>query len=711
MPSNKDPSVVQPGPGKLAAGQVPASALAFPFSGSGDLSSHITDPIDAHMSGAVGIPEFNPTTGQPLLSTAGGPYDGESVLDALAALADLLPVRPDAIGFNNVVPNSGLPDWTSALTVGGLAEHGGWTDGGGNGIVTKYLTPNGSLGAHVITGIVYPADRGVLAVYKTTDADFFNPGQTTLEMALWLGVNPPPAGIPGAAFVEATRPVSQSDYVASLAGLDKISLIDRLPYLANYPGSEYAPFSTNFSSYQLAKFDFSVTLIAGDNESYLLVHWKETYATSLAAIQPASLTALTLTTGNCYSAVPSAPSSFENVNRKNIFLDTDSASGPTVGTLTTAPAGTITSTPYSGIEHYNSTGLTFNFTATATDVFKNSYRTNQVATGSVPVGFESTEPPAKIDLTAFGGLVHPYSLYDNGLLFVDDGTGLAFTLASPPVILDVARAQNPSQAIGGAASTIPWPYGQVGVEWRSPFGGLATQASTERYIYNPVAGSLTTNTYEPLNDESYRHISSFAAGSPATPILPAGGNAFVSATLLASGDGNLQVHSGRLIYPSTNFTVAPYNPTTPGGDYAAVLAGDAANHIRRHVRAFNTGIARNTGKIRLKGLALVAFASTGAFTGSEVADHTGGAIVQVKVPGSTGWLDLGRSKGDPDLATTDFRGCSTGTSGPDVTVSYDTTAFTVDNGFGDFLIFVRVSFIKNGTGETLDLQEVEWLPP
>jgi hypothetical protein len=74
-------------------------------------------------------------------------------------------------------------------------------------------------------------------------------------------------------------------------------------------------------------------------------------------------------------------------------------------------------------------------------------------------------------------------------------------------------------------------------------------------------------------------------------------------------------------------------------------------------------------------------------------------------------LDLGRPKGDPDLATTDFRGCSTGTSGPDVTVSYDTTSFTVDNGFGDFLIFVRVSLIKNGTGETLDLQEVEWLPP
>ena len=56
MPSNKDPSVVQPGPGKLAAGRVPASTIAFPFGGAGDLNAHINDPIDAHRAGPSASP-------------------------------------------------------------------------------------------------------------------------------------------------------------------------------------------------------------------------------------------------------------------------------------------------------------------------------------------------------------------------------------------------------------------------------------------------------------------------------------------------------------------------------------------------------------------------------------------------------------------------------------------------------------------------------
>lgn len=715
MPSNKDPSVVQPGPGKLAAGQVPASAIAFPFGGAGDLNAHINDPIDAHMSGAIGIPELNPTTSQPLLSSAGGPYDGESVLDALTQLSDLLPLRPDKIGFNGTVPNSGIPDWTNGLTVGGLgtAVHGGWTDGGGNGIVTQYVAPVGEIGVHTISGIVYPADRGVLAVYRTTDGDFFNSVQTTLVAALWLGPNPPPGGVPGAAFNEAVRPVGQTDYTATGVGLDKITLIDRLPYLSNYPGSEYAPFSTNFSAYQLGKYSFDITLVAGDSDSYLLVHWKETFATSLASIQPANLTALTLVLANCYSAVPSHGASYGEVNRKNIFVDSDSATGASPVAITATPGGVLTTGTVSGIDFYSSTGLTFSILATANNLFTNAYRTNAVASVSVPTGFTSTTDPVQVDMADFGGGTTGYPLYDAGTPHIFDDAGpTPFSLVSPPTPVTVARYSNASEPINYASLANPFfPYASIRLYWWPSFGGAATQTATEQFLFNPIGVTNDTATLEPFNSEQYRYVSNYTAGIAAVPLLPAGGDIYPSATLLAANDGNLQVLQGYLVYPTYNFSVAPWNPTTVGGDYATVQAGDAANHKRRYVRAFNTGIARNTGKLRITGLAFSAF-DTGlsAIDPAEITDHTGGAIVQIKVPGATGWLDLGRADGVPDLTKTlDFRGCRTGIAGDVYT--FDTGSFTSDNGSGQFLLFVRVTLIKNGVGELLSVQEIEWLPP
>jgi len=57
MPSSRDPvTVVQPGPGRLPGGTVPASALLFPAGGGSDaaLQAHITDPVNAHMATAIG---------------------------------------------------------------------------------------------------------------------------------------------------------------------------------------------------------------------------------------------------------------------------------------------------------------------------------------------------------------------------------------------------------------------------------------------------------------------------------------------------------------------------------------------------------------------------------------------------------------------------------------------------------------------------------
>lgn len=716
MPSSRDPSVVQPGPGKLAAGQVQASAIAFPIGGSGDLAAHINDPIDAHMSGAIGIPETSPVTGLPLLSSAGGPYDGESVLDALVSLSDLIPPRPDRLGFNaSGVPNSGIPNWTNALTVGGggTAIHGGWTDGS-TGIITKYLCPIGSVGAKVVEAVTYPADRGVLAVYRTTAGNFFNAGQTTLLMALWLGSNPAPAGIPSANFSEATRPSGQTDYTPANSGLDRITLIDRLPYATNYPGLEYTPFGSNFSSFQLAKAQFTITLASGDNESYLIVHWRQSYATTLAAIQPASLTVGTLITANCYSAVPSDTAEYENNHRKQVYVDPDSAVvvGPT--SITTAVSGSPSTHTLSGVLHYGNGPISFNITATAVNLFYSSYYTNSTASASVPVGFESTVTPVQVDVTDFGSTIANVPLYDaSPAHIVDDGTGLGFTLGSPPSTSAVARYQDSAFAATYASLAEPvWPQATIRLRWQATFSGMVTQTSTQSYLFVNPAEEPSTETFESFNTETYRYISSYAASTPAVPVIPAGGNIYNSAALLASSDGNAQVVQGRIIYPQTDFSSGLLiRPATASANYFTVQGGDPGNHKRRYVRAFNTGIPRNTGRLRIIGLAFSAFdAGLNIIDPLEVSDHTGGAIVQIKVPGSTGWLDLGRANGVPDLnKAADFRGCRTGIVGD--TYSFDTGSFTADNGSGKFLLFVRVTFIKGVAGLALSCRSIEWLPP
>jgi hypothetical protein len=709
MPSNRQPSIVAPGPGKLAAGQVPASSLSFPPGGN-DVSLHVSDPVDAHMASAIGIPETNPTTGAPLLSIVGGPYDGESVLDALSALADLLPVRPDRVGFDNVsVSNSGIPSWSNAMNDSVTAIHGGFTRSG-VGIVTKYLTPTGSAGSQTINGTVYPADRGVLALYKTTQADFFNSGQTTLVSALWLGANPPPAGVPGANFVEGTRTSGQTDYSPANSGIDWFTLIDRLPYLSSYTGGEYTAFGSTFTGYQLGKYSTAVTLAAGDNGSYLLVHWKETYASTLTAIQPPALTAPNLVAANCYSAVPSDPSNYLNVNRLNVFVDAQSGSDPSGVTITTAPAGTLTTMNLSGVAYYSSIGLQANITSTINNLFQNSHLTNSSVSVSVPSGFTSTNTPAQVDMTDFGGTTTPYQLYDAVTpRIVNNVGGAAFTLIAPPATGDVARFEHSTHiTVAGAVAPV-YPYSQPKVVWRGAFASPVTATATERYLANTGGGSPTTTTEDYFLNETYRHVNTFAASSATTPIIPAGGNAFDSSVTIPSGE--LQVYAGRLVYPSVDFTNSAYRPVNASRNYATVLSGDAASNKRRYIRAFDTGLARNTGKLVITGLAFSAFdAGNAAIDSNEVTDHPGGAVVQIKVPGLTGWLDLGRANGIPDLTKTlDFRGCRTGISG--TTYTYDTGSFTSDNGSGQFLIYVRVTFIKDGVGQTLFVDDLQWQSP
>lgn len=716
MPSTKDPvGLVNPGPGRLSAGVVSATSLTFPGGGgSGDLLAHINDPVDAHMAHAIGIDPIYPPTGEPLLQSAGGVIPGESVLDFIAVAKDLFPEPPDPIGIDTPSPNSGLPNWGTLQT----QRTGGWADAT-DVVFSHYLIPTAST-TYTVGGTMFPADHGVLALYYSTDGDYFNSGTTTLVAALWLGSTATaPGGLPSADFDTSLRTGQQPDYVATNVGLDQISLTFRLPYLDDYSpfiGAPYAPYNINFFAYQLATYSINPqTVAAGSSGSWLLVEWKESFATSLAQIQPTNLTALTLVPFNATSATPIGGNfnigNVATVNRRYVFRDTNSGTAPSGNLWTTTQNGVPTTVFLSGVQFYNGTGLSWDVNLKVNGLFDNSFLTGSLANPNVATGFESTFDPIRVNFSDFGGSFQRVPYYDLRKNTIPGN----YSPINSPQIGDIAEYINAALTIVSPTSASPvGGFGTVRGELRDAFNAVVNFNDTaKRYLFNSYpqtgGGTASTDVFETFTDEKYRYVSTFAGGSPAVPILPVGGDDFDSTAVFVANGPDLQVVGHQLVYPHDNFSAASYRPVTQP-DYAAVLAGDAASTIRRYIRAVDTGIARNIGKLRIRGLAFSSWDSSVPFTGNEVTDHPGGAIIQVKVPGSTGWLDLGRPLGDPDLLTTDFRGCRTALSGSgtDFTATFNTTAFTANNGSGQFLLFVRISLIKNGTGQTLVYDDITW---
>lgn len=740
MPSTKDPTlVVNPGPGRLPAGVVPAGALLFPPGGGAGaaLTAHITDPVDAHMASAIGINPFYPPTGDPILSSVGGVVDGENVLDFIEQFKDLIPVRPNSIGFNvGTQGTSGIPDWgqLNALGVGtGTAVISGYADPTPLSRASHFIVPN-TAGTFALNGLVFPADRGVLALYLCTETggNYYNAGFVTLVGAISLNAVAP-AGIPDSAFNDSLRHVQQPNYTGTNVGLDIFDLSWRLPYLSNYsayPGTPFGPYPQNFFGYQLAIFSLvgPLPIAAGNNQSFLLVHWKETYATSLAAIQPANLTAANLTAAKCYSAVPTVTADYDdptkavfNVNRHFVFRDTQSATAPSLNTFTTANSAGAPLVYYSGVQFINNAALHgFSVTLSANNLFANAYQLG--TTGSlIDIPFYSANNPIDIDFSEFGGAVFPCP-YD---VLRKQGIPGNYSIINPPQPADIGEYFATTQTIPSPTTAFT-PHKAVGYSSLSanfyrPFtSNVGNVDASQRYLYNTfsnVGGSAgsSTSTFEGFVDEHYRVISTHVPLSN-DPVLPAA-QAYVSTTLLSVDTGSAQIITNNLVYPQEDFSnAALYYPVGP--NYSTLPGSDGANNLRRHLRAFDTGIARNTGKLRIRFLAgygtQSSFTTNAAYDGIETTGHlTGGMIIQLQVPGVTGWLDIGRALGDPGLATSDFYGCSTGVSivGPDIFVSFQTTAFTANNGFGEFPLWARISLLNNAAGLAIRLDEVEWLPP
>ena len=730
MPSTKNPAdVVNPGPGKLSPGVASASSFIFPGGGGGSdaaLHAHIVDPVDAHMAGAIGILPTDPVTGLPILASANGPIDGESVFDFIVAAKDLFPVRPNVLGYARAgVPNTGVPDWDTlaeySIDPTGTAVTGGFTRGSAV-IPTHFVVPTASSSA-AVAGTLYPADRGILAVYFSTDGNFLNPATTSLIGALWLNSMAVPAGLPTAAYDEVLRAEAQLDHTATGTGLDIISLTHRLPYVKDYTpyGAYYVNYDANFYRYQLAHFAFSIPSIANrDSGSWLVVHWRETYATKLVRIQPLAMSTH-LTSGYCYSAMPVGGSfdvaEVRTVNRHHVYREIDYAT-PGSGAYTNAVVSTPTTVNLSGVAFYSNgaTPLHWDLDVRVTNLLSNSYFLGTVAqAGALPAGFESTVDPMTIDFADFGGGVLPVPYYH----LRNVSTLTPYSLTSPPSPGDVNRYHEANVSIYGTpvyASPVGG-YGLIRGLWHKPFISTVPWAAPTRYLFNsyPQTGGTTAATaiYESFTDERFRYTNAVTPVATLS-VEPSSGNHYNPATVLTSGDGNLQVIGHQLVYPHADFSSGHMPVSQP--NYAAVLSSDPASHLRGYVRAFDTGIPRNTGKLRIRGLSYADIASISASPSSVTDGHTNGAIVLLKVPGQTGWLDLGRSYGVPDLDTSqDNRGCQTGvapnTTATDFTVTFNTGSFTANNGAGEYLLFMKVYLFKNGVGELKVIDDITWEAP
>lgn len=728
MPSSKDPlSTINPGPGKLPAGVASASSLLFSGGGGGggaSLLAHITDPVDAHMASAIGVNPINPVTGLPVLMSAGGVVDGESVLDFIAQAKDLFPERPNRLGALGM-PNTGIPNWDT-LANPSVTQGGAWTNGA-TAVFSHFILADINTLPTGYEAITYPADRGVLAVYRSTDGDYLNPGTTTLYAALWLGptANKPGAlTCPSANFQEALREGLQPNYVATNLGIDKISLDNRIGYLKDYTpsGTGYDNYTANFFAYQIARHIITFpAAVNGSNDSWLVVHWKESYAITDAAISPAGL-AGNFTAPNCYSAVsggfdaiPVDAEGVQALNRRYVFRDSLSATTPSVASWTaTLNAGVHPTIYLSGVEHYSdATTLDWNIDLRVDNLVGNSWLPGTVAGGQLPASFVTTKDPIEYDFFGFGGGKGGRPYYQ----LRQTGAGSTYTILAAPQPGHQVQDLIPTLGVSGPIVSYT-PNGgaaRLFVTMNRPFQDDQADQGTP-YMFNSWpqtgGGTASTETFEPFVDEKFRFDPSYTF-TATSPVLPVGPGVKYDSTVpiaVAAPGGHLQVVGDRLVYPKDDYSLAQ-----PAGNpnYAAVFAADPANAYRVYVRVFNTGVARSTGRIRIRGINFSDLEATVEFSGDFATDHPGGVFISLLVPGVGQGLDLGRPKGSPDLnQALPLRGCLTSyiVSGLDLILSYDTGFPTADNGAFDFPLAISVIFTKTA-GNNRKIQEIEWLPP
>ncbi len=215
---------------------------------------------------------------------------------------------------------------------------------------------------------------------------------------------------------------------------------------------------------------------------------------------------------------------------------------------------------------------------------------------------------------------------------------------------------------------------------RDPFGETspALVPRNDNLLVNTLP-QQSTDLVEKFTDEVYR--------------LPLGAYDSVPGQVTGQWDGasvltngNAQV-AGALIYPQTDYSTG-HLPATGQPDYSTGFSGE-----QRYIRAFRAlNDPHNSGILKLVGLGL-----------SDI-EPSGDVKVEIKLPGLTGWLDLGLPFDAGSFTGAGGDGCRTASSEDE----FSWTAGTFSTADSGCMVVVRVT-LKNSLAPALqEMQMTSW---
>jgi len=657
MPRNSDPNKISVGAGRAGQESVTSSALNINVTaGSGGVgsvkASEVQSETPAHLS-------------------------GDNLQENLYSIDGLAPLpRPNRIGE----ARTDVPNPADSYEAPDLVE--GFYDAAGVA-TAAVLTNDNTL---EVSFLMYPSDRGILAVQKDTGSGWVTTQALNLEGIFTEG-DPDDTAAP-------SRWVGQNDYVAgssaagNVDGLPQgIGLVDRLPALTSYnrgdfsflaggPDPVYEVYEYNYYAYQLARTTVEIDLGATTSEAkgqYRIVHFAaeadyfnaknglahKTWGTISVGVNEVFLdsdttTAIALSTANPQFITP---------------VDTANSSEPTVRYL-------------SGVVYYGPTD-DFDVDWSATGLYDDSFLEKGVRLRWLAGRDEWAQEFIYTDYSGSGTAPGTTAAYNNGAHNI---SGAHISVADPDLHAEDGL---------GRSDTLTYT-------------GNPLLLHEEDYGTTPVGFRLTSETF---NDEETRY-----AGGVTGTVVPDGSTSSWDSTATLSGSDllvsgatsgqNLDlIEGGVLSYPSINFSTA-YPTGSP--DYSNSTALWRAGLDKTYIRSFDTEASTREGKIRIVGEP-----TSGSNNLFEDMAHDTSTGLQVdilpghEIPADAKWWSLGQTYGEGG-ALMDVEVESSNS----ILLSYYTDAFTsLHSGTSTYPLALRV-MINGSTPSASEVRiyKIDWLP-
>jgi len=550
MPRNTDPSQITVGAGRAGQGSVDSSSLTFTPGGGAALQPDVL---------AEDVESVEP----PLLG-------GENVQVNLNVINDLAPLpRPNR-----------LDETQNPLNLPGLAYNptpalGRYPDGTATGAVARLVNVQDL----EISGILYPADRGVLAV--KLDGTVV---QAIILRNLFTEGDPEASASPARIIGQADVPVAPAS--AAIDGLPvDITLSDRLPQLTDYtranfpflgagPDPVYDAFAVDYAGYQLARFVITVDLglTSGLRGIIELVHYKtaEDYFADKAA-QP-------------YEAF----ADFQ-LFAEPLYRDADVATGVTINSYTFTPvddADTAEATPrvMSGVTYYGPAD-DFELTTDVDGLYADTFLEDALRLRYNNGSNEGAQSPLYTDYSPNPILTGSTATAAALTLQFEPDDGELALIGSPELLgtdpfnrQDIEVNSDARNILGNAAVTFQFP-GDI-----PPVSRIQTENFIDE-VTRYAGADLATVQPDPRGVNSTFDPEVFGASD-----LQVRG--IVSGHTIPAGVSGL---GGELAYPDTNYSVN-HVPNLPGGVAQPNYSG--LTGTRSYLRAF--GLTKPTRDFQLR---------------------------------------------------------------------------------------------------------------